>query len=186
MAIYPIIIAPDPVLKQKSVPVERVDDEVRATLSNMLETMYRSGGIGLAAVQVGILRRLIVADVHWRDEDPDSRQPLKLVNAEILWNAEEDAPYNEGCLSFPDQYSEVIRPNEVKVAYLDEQGARQELHATGLLATCIQHEIDHMNGITFVDHISRTRREIILNKLRKAKRHGDFDGHVHGEHCNHG
>jgi len=192
MAVLPLVIAPDPLLKQKSAPVSTVDDEVRTTLNNMLDTMYRSGGIGLAAVQVGILKRLIVVDVNWRDEDALSRTPLKLINAQVLWDSEEDSTYNEGCLSFPDQYSEVVRPREIKISYLDEEGKSHELHASGLLATCIQHEIDHTDGITFVDHISRTKRDIINNKLKKAKKRGDFDphhhdhDHVHGEHCNHG
>jgi peptide deformylase len=185
MAVLPLIIAPDPILKITSAPVAEVNDEVRALLNNMLDTMYHSGGIGLAAVQLGIHQRLIVADVAWREEDDSSRKPFKLINAEIVSNSEDEREYKEGCLSFPDQYSEVVRPSEVKIKYLDEQGKPQELSASGLLATCIQHEIDHTNGITFVDHISRTKREIILNKLTKAKRRGDFDVHVHDEHCNH-
>lgn len=187
MSLLPIIIAPDPVLKQQSVAVEAVTDEVRALLDDMLETMYRAGGIGLAAVQVGVLKKLIVVDVHWRDEETSSREPLKLINAEILWDSDEESSYNEGCLSFPDQYSEVVRPKEVKVSYIDENGQKQELQASGLLATCIQHEIDHTNGITFVDHISRLKRGIILKKLEKAKRNGEFDHHhhEHNEFCNH-
>ena len=187
MAVLPLIIAPDPLLKQKSAPVKAVDDEVREALNDMLDTMYHSRGIGLAAVQVGMLKRMIVVDVDWRDEESLTRNPLKLINAEILWDSEEESIYNEGCLSFPDQFSEVTRPKEIKVAYLDEQGNKKELQATGLLATCIQHEIDHTNGITFVDHISRLKRDMILKRLKKAKERGDFDhDHVHGEHCNHG
>ena len=185
MAILPILIAPDPVLKQKSKPVEVVDDSIRATLNDMLETMYHSRGIGLAAVQVGILKRMIVIDVDWRDDRQDNFKPLKLINPEITWDSDEDNTYNEGCLSFPDYYSEVVRPKEVKVKYLDENGTAKELHATGILATCVQHEIDHMNGITFVDHISSIKRDIILRKLKKAKKMGLFDEHVHDEHCNH-
>lgn len=183
MAVLPLVIAPDPFLKQVSAPVAEVNDEVRAFLNDMLDTMYHSGGIGLAAVQVGRHSRLIVVDVNWRDEDESSRQPLKLINAEVISSSEEEREYKEGCLSFPDQYSEVVRPAEVKIRYTDEHGKPQELEATGLLATCIQHEIDHTNGITFVDHISRMKREMIHNKLIKAKKRGDF--HVHGEHCNH-
>jgi peptide deformylase len=185
MAVLPLIIAPDPILKTVSKPVTEVNDEVRGILNDMLDTMYHSGGIGLAAVQVGIHKRLIVVDVNWREEDDTSRKPYKLVNAEIVSGSEELREYKEGCLSFPDQYSEVTRPSGVKIKYLDENGVAQELVATDLLATCIQHEIDHTNGITFVDHISRTKREMILNKLTKAKKRGDFDPHVHGEHCNH-
>jgi peptide deformylase len=185
MAVLPIIIAPDPLLKQKSAPIEVVDDAIRALLNDMLDTMYHSAGIGLAAVQVGILGRLIVVDVNWKDEDAPSRQPLKLVNAEVVQDSDDISIYNEGCLSFPDQFSEVARPKEVTIRYIDEWGNPQELVADGLLATCIQHEIDHTNGITFVDHISRMKREMILTKLTKAKKRGDFDVHVHGEHCNH-
>jgi peptide deformylase len=191
MAVLPLIIAPDPILKQKSAPVAEVNDEIRKILADMLDTMYQAAGIGLAAVQVGILKRLIVIDTSWREEDAGSRKPLKLINAEIVWDSQQDQPYREGCLSFPDHYSEVARPHEVKIRYLDEDGKSQELHAEGLLATCIQHEIDHTNGIVFVDHISRTKKEIIVNKLKKAKKLGLFDphhhhDHVHGEHCNHG
>jgi peptide deformylase len=185
MAVLPLIIAPDPILKKASAPVAQVNDEVRTLLNDMLDTMYHSGGIGLAAVQVGIHKRLIVVDVNWRDEDETSRVPLKLINAEVVSDSGDEHEYKEGCLSFPEQYSEVVRPSEVKIKYRDEQGKPRELTATGLLATCIQHEIDHTNGITFVDHISRMKREMILNKLTKAKKRGDFDPHVHGEHCNH-
>lgn len=186
MSLLPIIIAPDPILKQKSAPVEAVTDEIRTTLDDMLETMYDSNGIGLAGVQVGILQKLIVVDVDWRDEEAGSRKPVKLINAEILWDSEEESIYNEGCLSFPDQFSEVIRPKEIKVGYLDEHGNKKELSASGLLATCIQHEIDHTNGITFVDHISRLKRDIIIKKLEKAKKAGAFDHHhEHNEFCNH-
>jgi peptide deformylase len=192
MAVLPLIIAPDPLLKKVSAPVTVVDDEVRTLLDDMLDTMYHSNGIGLAAVQVGILERLIVIDVNWRDEEATSRKPLKLINAEIISDSKDEHSYKEGCLSFPDQFSEVVRPGTVKVRYLDEHGKPQELEADGLLATCIQHEIDHTNGITFVDHISRLKRDMIHKKLAKAKERGDFDHdhhhdhhHVHGEHCNH-
>ncbi|HEU5048548.1 MAG TPA: peptide deformylase [Rickettsiales bacterium] len=189
MAVLPIIVAPDPTLKQKSARVEVVDDTVRATLNDMLDTMYRAGGIGLAGVQVGVLKKLIVIDVNWRDDDAASRKPLKLINAEITADSDEETTYNEGCLSFPDQYSEVVRPKEITVAYLDENGNPQELKTDGLLATCIQHEIDHTNGITFVDHISRLKRDMIIKKLEKAKRNGVFDHHhhhhEHNEFCNH-
>jgi peptide deformylase len=194
MAILPLVIAPDEFLKQKSTPVAVVDDEVRALLDDMLDTMYRLRGIGLAAVQVGILKRLIVVDVSWREDDSHTRKPLKLINAEIVSDSDEESSFNEGCLSFPDQYSEVVRPSQVKIRYLDEQGKQHELEADGILATCIQHEIDHTNGITFVDHISRLKRDMIHKKLIKAKKAGVFDhdhhhhhdyDHVHGEHCNH-
>ncbi len=187
MSVLPVIIAPDPILKQKSAPVEAVDDAVRATLDDMLDTMYQQGGIGLAGVQVGILKKLIVVDVNWREEESETRKPLKLINAEIIWDSEEENSYNEGCLSFPDQYSEVVRPKEITVSYLDEHGNPQEIQTGGLLATCIQHEIDHTNGITFVDHISRLKRDMILKRLEKAKKNGVFDHHhhEHDEFCNH-
>lgn len=192
MAILDIIVAPDETLKKVSAPVTTIDDEIRATLDDMLETMYRYNGIGLAAVQVGILKRLIVVDVAWRAEEATTRKPLKLINAEIVSDSEEENTYKEGCLSFPDQFSEVVRPSQVKIAYTDEFGKKQELLADGLLATCIQHEIDHTNGITFVDHISNLKRAMIHKKLIKAKKRGDFDvhhhhdhDHVHGEDCNH-
>jgi peptide deformylase len=189
MSVLPIIITPDPILKQKSAAVEVVDDTIRATLDNMLETMYRANGIGLAGVQVGILKKLIVVDTTWRDEEAGVRSPLKLINAEITWDSDEESTYDEGCLSFPGQFSDVVRPKEVKVSYLDENGNKKELKAEGLLATCIQHEIDHTKGITFVDHISRLKRDMIIKKLEKAKRQGEFDhdhhDHEHGEHCDH-
>jgi peptide deformylase len=187
MSVLPIVIAPDPILKQKSIAVEVVDDAARKTLDDMLETMYHANGIGLSAVQVGILKKLIVVDVSWRGEETGTRAPVKLVNAEIMWDSEEESRYNEGCLSFPDQFSEVARPKEIRVAYLDEHGKKQELQVGGLLATCIQHEIDHTNGITFVDRISRLKRDMILGRLKKIKRNGGFDPHhhEHDEFCNH-
>jgi peptide deformylase len=185
MAILPIIVAPDPILKKKSDPVAEVDDSVRALLNDLADTMYYSQGIGLAAVQVGVHKRVIVVDVNWREDEDASRKPMKLVNPEIIWDSEEQNIYKEGCLSFPEQYSDVERPKEIKVKYLDENGAPQEIHATGLLATCIQHEIDHTNGITFVDHISAAKKDMIIRKLTKLKREGYFDPHVHDEHCNH-
>ncbi|MEI7670240.1 MAG: peptide deformylase, partial [Pseudomonadota bacterium] len=180
-----VIIAPDPILKQKSEIVTVVDDNIRKTLDDMVETMYDMEGIGLAGVQVGILKKLIVIDVNWKKGESKSKEPIKLINAEIIWDSEEDNAYEEGCLSFPEQYSEVIRPKEVKISYLNENGEKKELTADGLLATCIQHEIDHTNGITFVDHITRLKRDMILKKLEKQKKLGYFDPHVHGEHCNH-
>ncbi|TQV83266.1 peptide deformylase [Denitrobaculum tricleocarpae] len=167
MALLPIITAPDPRLKQVCAPVEQVDDEVRKLLDDMLETMYKAPGIGLAAPQVGDLRRVIVVDVSHDDEE---KAPLKMVNPELTWVSDHDASYDEGCLSLPEHYAEVVRPAEIKVAYLDEQGRNQELAAEGLLATCIQHEMDHLEGILFVDHISALKRNMILRKLLKARK----------------
>lgn len=169
MTILPLVIAPDERLNQPSETVEVVDDSIRAILSDMLETMYANDGIGLAAVQVGIQKRLIVVDVGIRDGKPT---PIKLVNPEVVAEADALSLYKEGCLSFPDQFSDVERPAEVTVRYLDEHGVAQTMKASGILATCVQHEIDHTNGIVFVDHISTLKRDMILRKLRKAKRLG--------------
>ncbi len=175
MAILPLVIAPDPFLDTPSESVKEVNDEIRTLLDDMLETMYDARGIGLAAVQVGQHKRVIVVDVEWNEQEPDSRHPIKLVNAEIVKTSEQDSSYNEGCLSFPEQYSEVIRPEKVTVKYLDENGKEQTLQADGLLATCIQHEIDHTDGITFVQHISRLKRDRINKKLLKMRKAGAFE-----------
>lgn len=167
MALLPIITAPDPRLKQVCAPVEKVDDEVRQLLDDMLETMYKAPGIGLAAPQVGALKRVIVIDISHEDEE---NAPLKMVNPELTWVSDHDASYDEGCLSLPEHYAEVVRPAEIKVVYLDDQGKKQELAADGLLATCIQHEMDHLEGILFVDHISALKRNMILRKLLKARK----------------
>ena len=185
MAILPLVIAPDPRLKTKSSPVEKIDDDVRAFVADMFDTMYEERGIGLAAVQVGVLKRVLIADVAWREEQGPGKQHV-LINPEILTEEPELSTYKEGCLSFPDQFADVIRPAGVRVRYLDLNGKQQEETLTGLLATCVQHEIDHLNGITFVDHISLTKRDMILRKLKKLKKQGAFDTHVHGPHCHHG
>lgn len=183
MAILSIIIAPDTTLKMKSLPIEAIDDGIRKLAADMFDTMYCEKGIGLAAVQVGVLKRLLVADVSWRDEGGPGRQYV-LINPEIIEQSEEPHVYKEGCLSFPDQFADVERPASVRLRYLDLDGQTQEESFTGLLATCIQHEIDHINGITFVDHISLTKRDMILRKLKKLKKQGVFD-HKHGPHCHH-
>jgi len=167
MALLPIITAPDPRLEAVSTPVEAVTDEVRQQLDDMLETMYAAPGIGLAAIQVGIAKRMLVIDVSREGED---KQPLYIVNPEITWVSDDDQLYEEGCLSLPEQYAEVERPAEVKVSYLDRNGDKQELHADGLLAVCLQHEMDHLDGILFVDHLSALKRNMILRKLLKQKR----------------
>ena len=183
MAVLPLVIAPDPILKTPSKPVAQVDNNVRALLDDMLDTMYDSRGIGLAAVQVGFHQKLIVVDVDWREDESASRKALKMVNAEIIHFSPETKPYMEGCLSFPEQYSEVIRPAQIEVKYLDEHGNPQQLKAEGLLATCIQHEIDHTNGINFVDHISKLKRDMIHKKLTKMKKNGHFDHGCGDPHC---
>jgi len=166
MALLPVFVAPDPRLKAHTEPVDGVDDDLRQFLDDMLETMYAADGIGLAATQVGDSRSVIVIDVGGED----APAPLRMVNPEILDVSDEVNLHEEGCLSVPDYYADVERPEKVTVAYLDEFGERQELTADGILATCIQHEIDHLNGILFVDHISALKRKMILRKLGKAKR----------------
>jgi peptide deformylase len=167
MALLPIITAPDPRLEAVSTPVEAVTDEVRRQLDDMLETMYAAPGIGLAAIQVGIPKRMLVIDVSREGEE---KQPLFIINPEFTWLSDEDKVYEEGCLSLPEQYAEVARPAEAKIEYLDYNGEKKELHADGLLAVCLQHEIDHLDGILFVDHISALKRNMILRKLLKQKR----------------
>jgi peptide deformylase len=167
MARLPIVIAPSPVLKTKAKPVEAVDDSARQLLDDMLETMYAAPGIGLSANQVGVLKRIVVLDVA-RDNEPP--RPLRMVNPEILWQSEDLSTYNEGCLSIPELYADVTRPAEIKFRFLDQDGKKREMHATGLLATCVQHEIDHLDGILFVDHLSVLKRNIIMRKLVKAQK----------------
>ena len=172
MAILPIIEAPDPRLKVKAKPVKAVDARIRQLLADMVETMHAAPGIGLAGPQVGEPLRLLVIDVPKeglpREGQPPN--PMKIVNPEIVWSSEELQPWDEGCLSLPDQFADVERPREIKLRYLDETGAEKELHATGLQAICIQHEMDHLDGVLFVDHISALRRNMILRKLVKIKK----------------
>jgi peptide deformylase len=167
MAIREILTAPDPRLRQVSAPVEVVDAAVRELMDDMLETMYEADGIGLAAIQVNDARRIIVMDLARDDEEP---QPRYFVNPEILDPSEETSLYQEGCLSVPEFYEEVERPSRCRVRYLDYHGREQTLDAEGLLATCIQHELDHLNGVLFIDHISRLKRDRIIRKLKKEQR----------------
>jgi len=169
MAQLPIITAPDPRLKIKARPVPAVDDKIRRLMDDMLETMYGAIGIGLAAPQVGQASQVIVLDVAREGEKP---QPLKLANPEILWRSPELTTGNEGCLSLPEHYAEVTRPAKIRLRYLDYQNEIREIEASGLLAMCLQHEIDHLDGVLFVDHISSLKRGMILRKLAKAKRSG--------------
>jgi peptide deformylase len=156
------------VLKQVSKPVAGVDDDLRALMDDMLETMYDAPGIGLAAIQVGVPKRVIVMDMSRGEDAP--REPRYFVNPEVLWESEETAPYEEGCLSVPDIYDEVERPARVRLRYLNYQGETVEEDADGLYATCIQHEIDHLNGMLFLDHLSRLKRDRAIAKVRKAAR----------------
>ena len=167
MAILPIITAPDPRLKKVCKPVETVGPETRRLMEDMLETMYAAPGIGLAAPQVGVLRRIIVVDVSKED---GQRQPHMMANPELIWVSDEDASYEEGCLSLPEHYAEVVRPAEIKLRYIDKENEIREMAADGVLATCIQHEMDHLEGILFVDHISALKRNMILRRLLKSKR----------------
>ncbi len=167
MAILSIITAPDPRLKRISRPVERVDDEVRRLMDDMLETMHEAPGIGLAAPQVGVLRRVIVADVSHKDEPA---APFAMANPEVVWLSDDDWVHEEGCLSLPDHYADVSRPRQARIRYLDRDNEIREIQAEELLSTCLQHEIDHLDGILFVDHISMLKRGMILRKLAKAKK----------------
>jgi peptide deformylase len=166
MALLEILQAPHPMLKAKAKPVARIDDKLRRLAADMLETMYKAPGIGLAAPQVGISERLIVIDVAEGDE----RRPMALVNPEIVWCSGECATAEEGCLSLPGQFADVTRPQQVKVSYLSEHGEERELAAEGLLARCVQHEIDHLDGVLFVDHLSALKRNMIMRKLIKNRR----------------
>lgn len=167
MAIRPILIIPEPQLRQISAPVLKIDRDVEKLVADMLETMYDAPGIGLAAVQVGVKKRVITIDVA-REDAP--KNPIALINPEIIAVSDETSVYNEGCLSIPEYYEEVERPARVTVRYQDVKGAIQETEADGLLATCIQHEIDHLNGILFIDHLSRLKRDRVIKKFTKAAR----------------
>ena len=165
MTIKPLIILPDPVLRTVSAPIERVDDEVLKLADDMLETMYDAPGIGLAAIQIGVPRRLLVIDVA---KEGDPAQPMVFINPEILKSSDERSVYEEGCLSIPEYYAEVERPATVTVKHIGRDGKEHLLEADGLLATCFQHELDHLNGILFIDHISRLKREMVIKKFTKA------------------
>ena len=167
MSLRKIIIEPDPVLRKKSEMLETVDDELRALLDDMLETMYAAPGIGLAAVQVGILKRLIVIDIS---KDKEKKNPLFLINPEIISLSKKTSVYEEGCLSLPGHFAEIERPAECKIKFIDYNGKEKELKATGLLATCIQHEVDHLNGVLFIDYLSKLKKDMILKKLTKHKK----------------
>jgi len=172
MASLPIVEVPDPRLRQISSPVEQVDDEVRALVADMFETMYAAPGIGLAAIQVGVPKRILVIDLQEPEEEGGEpvRDPRVFINPQILEASDQEVPYTEGCLSVPDQYAEVDRPDRIRARWLDEQGIQHEEAIEGLLATCLQHEMDHLNGILFIDHLSRLKREMILKRLAKLRK----------------
>ena len=167
MAIRPILTAPDPRLKAVSEPVARVDDETRKLIDDLIESMYAADGIGLAAIQVGVPKRVLVMDLDQRD---GTKNPMAFINPEILWASDELATFQEGCLSVPEIWEDVDRPARIRAGYLDRDGVARELEADGLLATCLQHEMDHLNGVLFLDHLSKLKRSIVLRKLAKAKR----------------
>ena len=167
MTIRKILTEPDSFLRKKSEIVEKVDDSVRQLIDDMLETMYSAPGIGLAAIQIGISKRVIVIDISKGEEE---KKPLYFVNPEIIWSSKEDTTYEEGCLSVPGQFAEIDRPDKCHVKYLDYYGNSKELKAEGLLATCIQHEIDHLEGVLFIDYLSKLKKSLITKKLSKQKK----------------
>jgi peptide deformylase len=165
-----IVIEPDPILRKKSEILEKVDDELRKLLDDMLETMYSAPGIGLAAVQIGILKRLIVIDIS---KEKDKKNPLFLINPEIISKSESTSIYEEGCLSLPGHFAEIERPAECHIKYIDYEGKKREIKASGLLSTCIQHEVDHLNGVLFIDYLSKLKKDMIVKKLVKHKKELD-------------
>lgn len=167
MALREIIVLPDPRLKLVCEPVAAVDSKVRKLADDMLETMYEAPGIGLAAIQIAVPQRVVTIDLA-RKEEP--KKPVVLINPEIVWRSDELSVYEEGCLSIPEYYEEVERPAKCRVRYLDLDGKVQELDCEGLMATCVQHEVDHLNGVLFIDHISRLKRERVIKKFTKAAR----------------
>ena len=172
MAIRPIFETPDPILRQISKPVETFDDELRTLVADMFETMYVAPGIGLAAVQVGVPIRLVVIDLQEPEEEGGEpvRDPRVFINPEILWHSDSEVPYTEGCLSVPEQYAEVMRPDRIRARWQDENGKSYEQEIDGLLAVCLQHEMDHLNGVLFIDHLSRLKRDMVLKKLAKWRK----------------
>ena len=162
-----IVIEPDPILRKESAPIEKVDNDLRKLLDDMLETMYAAPGIGLAAVQIGILKRLIVIDIS---KDKEKKNPLFLINPEIVSKSKNTSIYEEGCLSLPGHFAEIERPAECQINFLDYNGKKKEISAKGLLSTCIQHEIDHLNGVLFIDYLSKLKKDMIIKKLVKHKK----------------
>ena len=167
MAIRPILTAPDPRLKVVSEPVAKVDGDIRTLIDDMIATMYDADGIGLAAIQVGVPKRILVMDIDQKD---GKKNPKAYINPKILWASEEMATFEEGCLSVPEIWDEVERPAKIRAEYLDRDGKRHEIEAEGLFATCLQHEMDHLGGILFVDHLSKLKRSMAMKKLQKAKK----------------
>ena len=167
MSVRKIVIEPDPILRKKSLPLEKVDNELRKLMDEMLATMYKAPGIGLAAVQVGILKRVIVIDIT---KEEQKKNPLFLINPEITFKSKDTSTFEEGCLSLPGHFAEIERPAKCHVNYLDYNGKEKNLKADGILATCVQHEIDHLNGILFIDYSSKLKKDMIIKKLVKQKK----------------
>ena len=165
MALREIIILPDKRLRLKSEPIKRIDATIRKLVNDLFETMYEAPGIGLAAIQIGVPKRVVTMDLSKKEDD---HKPQIFINPKVIWKSAETSKYEEGCLSIPEFYEEVERPAQVKVKYLDIDGNEQEIEATGLLATCLQHEIDHINGVLFIDYISKLKRDRIVKKFAKA------------------
>lgn len=174
MAVLEIVEIPDARLRAVSKPVDQVDDAVRQLIADMTDTMYDAHGIGLAAIQVGVEQRVVVIDLQAEEDEEGKpiRTPRAYVNPEILEVSEDLSSYSEGCLSIPEQYADVVRPARCRVRWLDETGATHEEELDGLLATCMQHEIDHLNGVLFIDHISRLKRDMVVKKLNKLRKMG--------------
>ena len=172
MAILRIYETPEPILREISTPVEKFDDELRAFIADMFETMYGAPGIGLAAVQVGVPKRLLVMDLQEPEEEGGEpvRDPRVFINPEILESSDHEVPYTEGCLSVPDQYAEVMRPDRIRARWFDQHGGKHEEWLDGLLAVCLQHEMDHLEGVLFIDHLSKLKRDMVLKKLAKMRR----------------
>ena len=162
-----IIIEPDPILRRKCERLENIDDNIKKLMNDMLETMYDAPGIGLAAIQVGVLKRIVVIDIS---KEPEKKKPLFLINPEITYKSKNTSTYEEGCLSLPGQFAEIERPAECHIKYIDYEGKANNLEATGLLATCIQHEVDHLNGVLFIDYLSKLKKDMIIKKLVKQKK----------------
>ncbi len=168
MAIRPILLHPDPRLKKRCEPVETVDEEIRTLIADMFTTMYDAPGIGLAAPQVGVLRRVLVMDCAKSDEEDPA--PIAMVNPEVVWESDDLNVHEEGCLSIPEEFNDVERPAQVRVAYTDAEGTAQEIECDGLLATCVQHEIDHLNGKLFIDYLGPMKRQMITGRMKKRKK----------------
>jgi peptide deformylase len=169
MTIRPLVILPDPKLRLVSEPVKEITDEIRKLADDMLETMYDAPGVGLAAIQIGVPLRMVTMDVSKTEGE---REPMVLINPEVLWASEEKRVYEEGCLSIPEYYEEVERPDRVRFRYIDLKGEIVEQEAQDLMATCVQHEIDHLNGVLFIDHLSKLKRDRVITKFKKAAKRG--------------